>query len=92
MLNFSYSLFVGTLLQGLLLAVSGGQAGLSMGGGMGFEYADIKVGSLEPTAPQPIGSDVQTCTILSIRCGSSKGFPSYWLQIRFNTNIITNFS
>ena len=92
MLNFSYSLFVGMLLQGLLLAVAGGQAGLSMGGGMGGEYSDIKVGSLKPTTPEAVGSNVQTCTILSIRRGSCKGFTSYRLQIRFNTNIIANFS
>ena len=56
MLNFSYSLFVGTLLQGLLLAVAGGQAGLSMRGGMGVGYSDINVGSLNPTTPEAVGS------------------------------------
>ena len=43
MLNFSDSLFVSTFLQGLLFAVAGRRAGLSMGGGMGVEYSDIKV-------------------------------------------------
>ena len=59
---------------------------------MGVEYSDIKIGSLKLTTPEAVGSNVQTCTILSIRRGSCKGFTSYQLQIRFNTNIIANFS
>ena len=42
------------------------EARLAVGGGMGIENSNIKIGSFEPSSPETIGSNVQTSTILSI--------------------------
>ena len=61
-----------------------------MGRSMGVKYSDIKVGSLKLTTPEAVCSYIQVCTILNVTRGSSKDFPSYRLQLRFDTNIIAN--
>ena len=91
MLNFSDSLLVGALLQALLFAVAGSQAGLPMGGGMRIKNSDIKKCSFEPASPETIGGNVEACTILNIRGSTCEDFPGDWLQFRFNTDIATDF-
>lgn len=58
---------------------------------MGVENSDTEISSSKPISPQTLGSNVETCTILSVRCGTCKDFPSDVLQFRFNTNITANF-
>ena len=62
-----------------------------VGGGMGVENSDTEISSFKPISPETLGSNVETCTILSVRCGTCKDFPSDGLQFRFNTNITANF-
>ena len=91
MLNLSYSLLICTLLQGLLFAIAGRQAGLSVGGGMRVENSDIKVGSFKLTTSEAIGSDIKTCTILGIGGGTCEKLPGDWLKTRLDADITTHF-
>ena len=63
----------------LLFAITGRQAGLSVGGGMRIENSDVKICSFELTSPEAVGSNVETCTILSVRSGTCEDFPGDWL-------------
>ena len=70
----SLNLFVDTLLEDLLLTVAGWHAQLSMGRGHGGWILWHQSRFPQTNSPGAIGSDVKTCTILSIRHGSCKGF------------------
>ena len=59
---------------------------------MRVENSNIKkVLSNQPPHAETVGSIVKACTILSVRCGTCKHFPSDGLQFRFNANITANF-
>ena len=91
MLYLPDSLLVCTLLHSFLFAVTGGEAWLLVGGGMWIEDTNIQKGSFRSASPETVDGDVKPCTILTIRCGACKDFPSHWLQFRLNTDITADF-
>ena len=64
--DFSYSLFVCTLLDCFMFSIACGYADLSVGGGVGIEDTNIKVSTLVPAAPKAIGGNIQACAIQRI--------------------------
>ena len=64
MFNLFYSLFIVTLLLELVLSVA---AGVSVRGSMGIKHSHIKEDMFELTTPKTISSNIQSCTILTMR-------------------------
>ena len=64
MFNLSHTLFLVALLLKLMLSVT---MGVSVRGSMRIKNSHIEERTLESTTPKTISSDIQSCTILTVR-------------------------